>query len=216
MPRADGRPTAQQKRDAKIAAANGGPTDTEKLNHQAIIRPDTVPDAHGEVAKPQSAGAKVTVACKLGIAYFDIQLCRKTEVFEQNMQGGRQVPTWERIGDVVRLRGTSYPRGTPPAGFPAPPEMASGAALNRGIDKAFWDEWVKQNEKNPVVMNGMVFAHESDDHVRGMAAETKGNLSGLDPVNPKKDARIPRSTRSDVTDVAVEDSRNRKTANEAA
>lgn len=222
MPRSDGRPTAQEKRDAAIAAKadtakqvekNGGATDAQLLNHQAIIRPDAVKDAHGEIAKPQSAGAKVIVALKLGIAYFDIQLCSIVDKFEQNMQGGRTVKEATRIGQVVRLRGTAYPRGTPPEGFPDRPEIIAGAALNYGIDKDWFTEWMHQNRLNPIVVNKMIFGHETIAGVHAMAKELAGQLSGLDPVNPKNlkgDPRMPRTTRQDVSDVETEDSRTAK------
>lgn len=186
--------TAKEKREARARAI-------AETNHEAIIRPDAVESASGEIAKPASSGGKVTVACKLGIATIDIQLCKMEEKFQQNMQGGRMVTEASRIGPVVRLRGTSYPRGTPPAGFPAPPEIVDGAALNHGIDKDFWDEWVKQNHLNPYVMNRMIFAHESRDHVVGLARELKDQKSGLDPLDPKsKDPRLPRSTREEISD----------------
>lgn len=203
--RSDGRPTAQEKREAEASAqraANGGHTNVEALNQKQVEQGGiAVADAHGEVARPASAGAKVTVACKIGVAWLDIQLCRIEDKFEQNMQGGRTVKEAVRVGQVVRLRGTSYPRGTPPDGFPERPEMVGGAALTRGVDREFWDEWVKQNRLNPIVTNGMVFAHESEQHVRGMALETAAVLSGLEPVNPKGDARAPKSSRSEVTNV---------------
>jgi len=224
MPRADGRPTAQEKRDAAIAAQgdknqqierNGGATDVELLNRAAIKDPGAVADAHGEIAKPQSAGAKVIVALKLGIAYFDIQLCKIEEKFEQNMQGGRTVKEATRIGQIIRLRGTAYPRGTPPEGFPERPEIVDGAALNYGIDKDFFDEWMRQNRLNPIVVNNLIFAHESISGVRGKAKDLSAFLSGLEPVNPKKDARIPRSTRGDVSNIETEESRAAKSRSAA-
>lgn len=172
------------------------------LNLAAATNPGAVKNAHGQKATPQSAGAKVTVACKLGVAYYAIQLCEIVDKFEQNMQGGKTIKESIRVGQVVQLRGTAYPRGTPPEGFPERPEMMNGAALTRGVDKDFWDAWVLQNARNPVVMNNMVFAAENDDALRGESAELSKFLSGLEPVNPKGDARIPRSTRADVEDIA--------------
>lgn len=171
------------------------------LNLRSAIRPDAVADAHGQIARPQSAGAKVTVACKLGVAYYDIQHTKIVDKFEQNMQGGRTVREAERTGQVVRLRGTAYPRGTPPAGFPAAPEIMNGAALTRGVDKDWFDAWLEQHKLDPIVVNKMVFAAETDDALRGESAELSKFLSGLEPVNPKGDPRIPKSARSEVTDI---------------
>lgn len=196
---------------AELAAANpnadltgGVSKEVADLNVRSATRPDQVADAHGSIARPQSAGAKVTVACKLGVAYFDIQHTKIVEKFEQNMQGGRNVREAERVGNVVRLRGTAYPRGTPPKGFPPPPEMMNGAALTRGVDKDWFDEWLLQNKLNPVVQNKMVFAAETDDALRGESAELSKFLSGLEPIDPtSKDPRIPNSTRGEVENITA-------------
>lgn len=208
--------TAQQKREARAAAraakaaekaakeaAEASPT--EQLNAASIANPETVRSAHG-VEKPKgSAGAKVTVACKIGVGWFQLQLCRLDTVDEQTQTGVRQVKKWTRTGQIVRVRGTAYPRGTPPEGFPERPQMIHGAALTPGIDKDFWDQWVEQNRLNPVVVNGLIFAHEAPADIAAQAAELKDVTSGLDPINPKGDKRMPKSSRPDVSNVATEE-----------
>ncbi len=223
--------TAKQKRDAReqrlrdegaataraemgTPRTNESPTteQIQELNRRAFANPGAVPDAMGEIAKPKSSGAKVVVACKLGVAYFDIQLCKIDDKFEQNLQGGRIVKEATRVGQVVRLRGTSYPRGTPPPGFPERPQMVGGAALNYGIDKDWFDEWLRQNKLNPIVRNNLVFAHETVDAVVGQARDLADFQSGLEPVTPGKDRRIPKSTRADVSDVTTEKETKRQAA----
>lgn len=205
-------PTAKEKRDARDQALRneGAKAALQKLNTDSALNAAKVPDAKGPLAKVSSAGQKVVVACKLGVPYFDIQHCKIEEKFEQNMQGGRTIKEATRSGSVVRLRGTSYPRGTPPAGFPEKPEIVGGAALNYGVDKDWFDEWLQQNRLNPLVVNRLIFAHETVDGVRGEAKEMAAFLSGLEPVNPGKDSRIPRSTREEVSDVETEDARKKK------
>lgn len=209
--------TAKQKREERArqaaeAKAAGKPTSDEvqAINHSAIIRPDAVKDAHGEIAKPQSAGAKVVIGCKLGVSAISLQLCKKTIVWENTQTGPREVVRFDRVGQVVRIAGTSYPRGTPPEGFPERPQIVDGAALTYGVDKDFWDQWAEQNKLNPILMNGMVFAHVNIDYVKGIAKETAENKSGLDPVNPKGDKRMPKSTRSDVSNIETEETRAAK------
>ena len=192
--------TAKEKREARERA-------NAERNQEFIHNPGSVADAHGEIEKPQSAGAKVTVGCKLGVPYFDLQLSRIVEVEEQGLGSTRIVKQGKRIGGVVRLRGTAYPRGTVPEGFPSPPLIVGGAAMNPGIDKEFWDEWVHQNRLNPLVVNRMVFAHENESHVIGMAREEADNLSGLEPINPKSDPRNLKSTRADLSDIEPDDRR---------
>lgn len=171
--------------------------ETAALNKAATLAPGHVPSAHGETARVQVAGAKVTVGCKLGIAFYDIQLCQMVLKFQQDQRGGRDISEAERIGPVVRLRGTAYPRGTPPKGFYSPPEIVDGAALTRNVDKEWFDAWLEQNKRNPMVMNHMIFAAETLDAVRGMAADFKHLHSGLDPIDPssKTDPRMVKSTR---------------------
>jgi hypothetical protein len=201
--------TAQEKREAraaKIAAqkAEGAPTETDKLIEAQIKNPGAVADAHGEIAAPSKSGATVTVGCKLGVPYFDIQLCQIVDKREEGLQGARTVKEAIRVGKVVRLRGTAYPRGTIPDGFPERPLIVAGAAMNFGIDKEWFDEWLKQNERNPLVMNRMIFSHESQDWVSGFAKDHAAEKSGLDPIDPKslsKDNRVPRTVRPEVTNI---------------
>lgn len=197
----------QREAEAKRARDRDEPTAVERANEAAFKRPDEVADAHGEVSRPSRSGDTVIVACKLGVAYFDIQLQREIEVSENTQTGPRTIKRYERFGRVVRLRGTAYPRGTVPDGFPEKPVMVGGAALNFGIDRDFWEAWVHQNKLNPLVMNGMIFASASEDAVRGEARERTGELSGLDPINPKGDARMPKSTRGDLSNIETEESR---------
>lgn len=194
----------QEQRDRdliKKARAEGRAEAIAALNTNATTHPDQVASAHGEKLKPQPAGEKVIVGCKLGIAYFNIQLCEIEEVFQQNMQGGRMVKEARRIGPVVQLRGTAYPRGTAPEGFPERPEIVGGATLNRGIDRDFMEKWLKQNALNPIVKNQMIFVAGSDDAARGLAMDLKDHKSGLDPINPKSDPRLPKPSRGELTDV---------------
>lgn len=189
---------------AKIAGKAPPPTSEQiqATNTAATLRPDLVRAAHGEDLKPQYAGAKVIVGCKLGVSWFSLQLMKMEKKFEQNMQGGRDVTEATRVGPVVRIRGTAYPRGTPPKGFPPAPLIIEGAAMNPGIDRDFMVEWMKQNEKNPVVINKMVFIAGTDDEARGIAKDVSGIVSGLDPLDPAgKDKRITKSTRPEVSDV---------------
>jgi hypothetical protein len=196
--------------------ANEAPTpeQIQELNMRAFADPSSVPIANSTVAKPKSGGAKVIVACKLAVTSYAIQLCKIEDKFEQNLQGGRMVKEATRIGEVVILRGTSYPRGTPPIGFPERPLMVGGAALNFGIDKEWFDEWLRQHHLDPIVKNKLIFAHENQDMVVGEARELASFQSGLEPIDPssKNDRRIPRSTRDEVDNVTTERETKRRAA----
>lgn len=202
----------QRAREAAEATAAGKPTSEQiqDTNAAAIQRPDLVSAAGGELKAPKRSGEQVVVACKIGVAYIDLQLSKPNKVWENTQTGPREITIYQKFGNIVRIRGTAYPRGTPPEGFPEKPVIVAGAALTFGVDKEFWDEWVKQNHLNPIVMNGMVFAHVNIDHVKGIAQETAERKSGLDPVNPKGDKRMPKSTRSDVSNIETEETRAAK------
>lgn len=209
--------TAKQKRELRAreaaeATAAGKPTSEQiqQTNAAAIARPDQIPAAAGQIETPKRSGEQVVVGCKIGVAYIDLQLQKPNRVWENTQTGPREITIYQKTGNVVRIRGTAYPRGTPPEGFPERPVMVEGAALTFGVDKEFWDEWVKQNHLNPIVMNGMVFAHKNIDQVRGIAKETAANKSGLEPINPKGDKRMPKSTRSDVSNIETEETRAEK------
>jgi hypothetical protein len=212
-------PTAKQKREAReqalrdegaaqvrreMAAANPGLATIHETNAAAMNDPGSVGSATGEIAKPAAAGAKVIVACKIGVPYIDLQLCEMVEVYEETQTGPRRKMQARRTGNVVRIRGTAYPRGSKPSNFPEPPVMADGAALNFGIDKAWFDTWLEQNRRSGFVTNNLIFAHEKEDMVRGQAREQASVLSGLEPINPKGDPRIrafAKPTREEVSDI---------------
>lgn len=212
---ADGDMTAKEKKAAREKAREqeliekGRQQALAEMNQRAIERPDQVGDAHGAVERP-GKGTTVTVALKLGVAYFDIQLCRRETISENTQTGPRDVTKFFRTGNVVRLRGTAYPRGTVPDGFPEKPMIVAGAALNMGVDRAFWEAWVEQNRKNPLVVNKMIFAAEDIGRVKDEARDLADVASGLEPINPKKDRRMPKSTNAAVGQVETEEGRASK------
>lgn len=179
----------------------------EKVNQKATQNPGAVADVHGDKMKPGHAGAKVTVGFKVGVAYFNLQLSQLQEKWENTQTGPRKIMEARRVGPVVQIRGTAYPRGTPPAGYPEKPTIVDGAALTPNVDAEFWYAWLEANKLNPLVLNKMIFAHEQHDFVIGQAKDLKGINSGLEPLNPKNDPRAPKSTRADVDNVTTEDTR---------
>ena len=139
-----------------------------------------------------TAGAKVTIACKLPIAWLDLQIYEKRTEMENTQTGPREIPVWRPAdGKMVRIRGTSYPRGTPPEGFIDRPTIINGYALTPGVDKDFWEEWKAQNAKAPFVVNGAIVAHETMDGLKGSTKDREKELTGLEPVSRTGDSRMP-------------------------
>lgn len=186
----------------------------EALNQITMTRPDLVPAASGPKVEASVAGGKVVVGCKVGLALVNLQLCTKVMVTEQTTAGPREVPEYRRIGGVVQIRGTAYPRGTPPIGFPDRPKMAAGCAFTEEVDRDFMVNWMKQNERNPMVENKMVFIAEDLPRAMAMAAELETTRSGFEPLTVvAKDPRVARnanSTNAAVSGVETEDSRRGK------
>jgi hypothetical protein len=189
----------------KQARADGRPTEIEKINQQAIIHPEQV-RSEGLVSRARDV---VVVACKVGVSYIDLRLMSPRKVMEQTQTGAREVTEWKPTGEAVRIRGTSYPRGTPPAGFPERPRIAHGFALTPKISRNFWAQWIEQNEKNPLVQNHLIFAGDDLAEVTAMAAEHAGQLSGLEPIDPRRgaDPRVPKPVNASLTPIETEESR---------
>ena len=142
-----------------------------------------------------TAGAKVTVASKLPMA-FEMQACTK---HEQKVKTGNT--TWveevfSKSGKMAVINGIAYPNGQAPEGFHDKPQMASGAALTFGVDKDLWDAWLEQNKDSAMVRNGLVFAHEKSESVKAKAREHKDLNSGLGPLTPDNDRRMPKKISS--------------------
>lgn len=175
----------------------------------------TATASEADVRPTNKAGGTVTVGCKVALAWIDLQLCELQEKYENTQSGPRLVKESVRVGGIVRIRGTAFPRGEKPDGFPERPEMASGAALTHGVSADFWGRWVKQNERSPMVISGMIFAHAKAEDARARAKEFAGQLSGLEPVNRYKrgreevldDPRVGRSINAGVTSVAADGDR---------
>jgi hypothetical protein len=199
---------AARARSNEEAREAGHPTAVDELN-AAFKDPGTV-RSEKLITKARET---VIVACKVGLAYIDLRLFRQERVQENTQTGPREITEYRATGNQVRIRGTAYPRGTPPAGFPSPPIMADGAALTPNVDKDFFDTWLEQNKLSPLVTNRLIFAHKNIADVRAEAKEVRDIRSGLEPLNPDKsgrDPRMPRSTNASITNVETEDERAAK------
>lgn len=208
--------TAAQKQAAKLraeaaakAAAEGKPTSEQinALNREATIHPDRVPSAHGEQLKAGSAGAKCFVGFKVGIPWLEIQLSELVDKDEQTQTGVRRIKEAVRIGPVVRIRGTAYPRGTPPEGFPEKPMIVSGCAITPNVDRDFMRRWLELNRESAMVINQMIFMADTEQDAIAKARELAGELSGFDPILPPlkdgkmRDPRMPRPANKAVGDL---------------
>ena len=139
----------------------------------------------------------VTVACKIptGLILRNFEMVEHSEPV---MGGGTKATKGARqIGGSVKIHGCSAPFGQ----LPAVP-LAGGYALTPNIDKQFIDEWMKQNAESDIVKNKLIFTHDKAEFVHKRAQDNASLNSGLQPLVPDADARIPRSIKTGDKKVA--------------
>lgn len=150
--------------------------------------------------KPSSSGEKVIIASKLPMAV-ELQLCEMVEKRFHHMQNSWTELVAHKVGQVVRINGAAYPKGEPPEGFRDRPDMSAGYALTFGVDKDFWERYVEQNADAPYIRSGAIFAASTRDEVKQRSRkEMAGLFTGLDPVNPKGDPRMPKPLKGIVVE----------------
>ena len=138
-----------------------------------------------DTTAPASGTATVTVACKFpnGVV---LRVFRKEE-FDAPTHGGVRTETRHvEIGSFA-VAGPAVPVGQIPRG-----DIAGGYALTTGVPADLWAAWLEANKESDLVKNGIIFAHERKDFARGKATEMVGVRSGMEPITPDTDPRIPR------------------------
>lgn len=113
--------------------------------------------------------------------------------------GAREITRYSKTGQRVIIKGCAYERDKP-----VPFDVVGGAALTHGVDSDFAERWFKQNQGNPIVIQGLVEAHASSTMAKGAMREKRAELSGFEPVNPNKFPEEFREVKAE-TKVDVED-----------
>jgi hypothetical protein len=126
----------------------------------------------------------VTIACKLpnGI---HLDVFRMDDWNEQTPTGVRATKRAVRDGRFT-LNGTRRRTDDP--------RIAEGFALTHGVPAEHWARWLDANKDSALVTNGLIFAQKGAD-VRAQAREKAGQLSGLEPIDPKN---LPREFRGKI------------------
>lgn len=162
--------------------------------------------AQGGEASVSSAGAKVTVACKMpnGIR---IRAYRMVETTEPIFGGGRRtLQVGEPCSDYVTIHGTSVP-----VGMPSRILNVEGYAITSGVPKDIWDSWLKDNAQSAIVKNKLVYADEDKDYVEDWAKEHGAETrSGLEPFMPDGDPRGPRANNPNLSKVEQEEEQRKR------
>lgn len=135
------------------------------------------------VAEPKRSGDKITVACKLPSGLL-LRLCRMEDSSEQSPMGIKTIKVARWYGDQVRINGVAA--RTNPAPNDSAFAQTGGYALTPGVDREFFEEWLRQNADAEVVRNEIIFAHGSDADVRRHTRDNEKVRSGMEPIDPEK------------------------------
>lgn len=110
-------------------------------------------------------GATVSVACKLPHG-LHIQLRKTEKTRDGEISQGH--------GPVVTLKGANHH------------EAIAGHGITHGVDKEFFDAWLKQESGQPFVKNKLVFAQDREASAVAQAKEQAKNETGFEGIDPKK------------------------------
>ncbi len=139
----------------------------------------------------------VTVACKIPNG-LDLRIGDFVEVTEHSPSGSVVTKQWRPRPGFVRIAGPGRRVGEDPT---AP--IAHGAALTFGVDREIFERWLEENKESDLVRNNLIFAAENRTEVSAQAREMVGELSGLEPLTPDKDQRVPKRVKSMNRDEAA-------------
>jgi hypothetical protein len=138
----------------------------------------------------------VTVGCKLPNGLV-LRLYRSEEVTVPVSGGGiAKEKRARQVGGDVQLNGFASVFGEAPKAL-----VIGGYAMTPNVDSAFFEEWLKQNKGSDLIENKLVFAHKTEASAKDQAKDQAKVHSGLEPLSPNVDKRIPRSSKKNLTSV---------------
>lgn len=144
-------------------------------------------------AERPHGGATVIVGCRMPWGYWLEPCLKRVEQERTSGNGVRDVEVGRKSGERFRLNGNRVRVGQTPDWI-----IANGAGLTRGIPEEVWEAWLKDHKDEPIVKNGIVFAHSRENEVRAMAKDFRKQPTGLEPFNPKDDPRKPKAPRGET------------------
>jgi hypothetical protein len=133
---------------------------------------------------PPSANTKaatVTVGCKLPHGLI-LRLFKMVPSVEPVMGGGtREVNKAQQVGEPVKLHGylTMDGKKKRPAAL-----VAGGYAMTSGVNKEFFDEWMKQNADSDLVKNNLIFSQTTTASAEDQGEEQEKLKCGLEALDP--------------------------------
>ena len=135
--------------------------------------------------------ALCSVACKIPNG-LNLRVFQMVDHDEPVMGGGtKTVKRAQQIGEIVKVHGPATPFGQAPL---CP--ISGGYAITRNIDADFFALWLSQNADHDAVKNNLIRHHEKYQNVHDEAKAFAKTKSGLEPIDPASDSRIPGGNRN--------------------
>lgn len=156
--------------------------------------------------KPEAAGAKVVVACKLPAGLW-LRSFRMVKQRETTLGGTREIELAEEVGERFRINGNKVPFGVIPQH-----KIAGNYAITEGVPEDLWNAWLKDNERAPMVVNNLIFAEPTLERAVDRAKDQRKVLSGLEPFKKDGDPRKPKRGNLNLDDVVEEEDRAARVA----
>lgn len=147
--------------------------------------------------------------------HITLHVCEKITNRVVGQFGTAEEVSYRPHGKTYVIRGTAFPNGKLPKGFPKAPTLIEddngGYALTKNIPADFWAKWLEQNRDTDMVKNGMIKAQTDLDSLADDAAEHAKSSSGLGPINPEQDRdgkmldpRVPKPITAKISDITNE------------
>lgn len=135
--------------------------------------------------------AQVYVACKIPSGLV-LRVGQFREVQQPILGGGvRMVQEWYPIDKQFTVFGPARA-----AGMDAKAPVISGFAITKDVDVDFMEKWMQDNQEHAAVQNHQIFFHEKYETLTKMCNEFAKVKSGLEPIVPDNDERVPRNVKT--------------------
>jgi hypothetical protein len=145
--------------------------------------------------EPKSGGnpnksKTVTVACRLPHGMV-LRLFKMVDDVIPSSNGPKTIKRSEMIGEPVTLLGYTNEKTGLRGEYLR--TGRSAFALTHGVNRDFFEEWLKQNHDNEAVKKGLIFMSGDAERAKDEASEKKSLKNGLEPLDPKNLPRLSRN-----------------------
>jgi hypothetical protein len=70
------------------------------------------------------------------------------------------------------------------------PATIGGYGLTENVPAKVWHQWLAKHKRTPMVLNGLVYAHEEKESVIAFAGDHEKQVTGFEPLDPNKAGKI--------------------------